>query len=127
SPLVVDAIRRITPDALRRYPSSLADEFRAVAARVHGVSPESILAGNGSDDILQIALRSYCGPGDVLVCPDPTYSLYPVLAQLAEVRLVQVPWEPAWQLPIDALAAAHPRAIFFANPNSPSGTTVPLA
>ena len=69
SPRVVDAIRRITPDALRRYPSSMADEFRAVAARVHGVSPESILAGNGSDDILQIALRSYCGPGDVLVVP----------------------------------------------------------
>jgi hypothetical protein len=83
SPRVVDAIRRITPDALRRYPSSMADEFRAVAARVHGVSPESILAGNGSDDILQVALRSYCGPGDVLVCPDPTYSLYPVLADSA--------------------------------------------
>ena len=62
SPRVVDAIRRITPDALRRYPSPMADDFRAVAARVHGVSPECILAGNGSDDILQIALRSYCGP-----------------------------------------------------------------
>src|SRR5258708_35510232 len=75
SPRVVDAIRRITPDALRRYPSSMADEFRAVAARVHGVSPGSILAGNGSDDILQIALRSYCGPCGLLVCPGPTYSL----------------------------------------------------
>ena len=67
SPRVVDAIRRVTPDALRRYPSSLADEFRAVAARTHGVSPECILAGNGSDDILQIALRTYCGPGDVTI------------------------------------------------------------
>jgi histidinol-phosphate aminotransferase len=127
SPRVIDAIRGISPDALRRYPSPMADDFRAVAARLHGVSPACILAGNGSDDILQIALRSYCGPGDVLACPDPTYSLYPVLAQLADVRLVQVPWETGWQLPIDALAAAQPRAIFFANPNSPSGTTVPLA
>jgi len=91
SPRVVDAIRRVIPDALRRYPSSMADEFRVVAARVHGVPPESILAGNGSDDILQIALRTYCGPGDVLVCPDPTYSLYPVLAELADVRLVPLP------------------------------------
>ena len=62
SPRVVDAIRRLTPDALRRYPSSMADEFRAVAARVHGVSPENILAGNGSDDILQIALRKLLRP-----------------------------------------------------------------
>jgi histidinol-phosphate aminotransferase len=127
SPRVIDAIRGIGPDALRRYPSPMADDFRAAAARLHGVSPACILAGNGSDDILQIALRSYCGPGDVLACPTPTYSLYPVLAQLADVRLVQVPWEPGWQLPIDALAATQPRAIFFANPNSPSGTTVPLA
>ncbi len=127
SPRVVDAIRRITPDALRRYPSSMADEFRAVAARVHGVSPESILAGNGSDDILQIALRSYCGPGDVLVCPDPTYSLYPVLAELADVRLIPVPWKPGWQLPTEALLSQGARAIFFANPNSPSGTSVAIA
>ena len=127
SPRVVDAIRRITPDALRRYPSPMADEFRAVAARVHGVSPESILAGNGSDDILQIALRSYCGPGDVLACPDPTYSLYPVLAELADVRLIPVPWEPGWQLPAEALLSERPRAIFFANPNSPSGTSVTVA
>src|SRR3989442_15893994 len=127
SPRVVDAIRRITPDALRRYPSSMADEFRAVAARVHGVSPESILAGNGSDDILQIALRSYCGPGDVLVCPDPTYSLYPVLAELADVRLIPVPWKPGWQLPTEALLSERARAIFFANPNSPSGTSVTVA
>src|ERR1700749_1686498 len=62
SPRVMDAVRRVTPDALRRSPSSMADEFRAVAARVHGVSADSILAGNGSDDILQIALRTYCGP-----------------------------------------------------------------
>jgi histidinol-phosphate aminotransferase len=127
SPRVVDAIRRVTPDALRRYPSSMADEFRAVAARVHGVSADSILAGNGSDDILQVALRAYCGPGDVLVCPDPTYSLYPVLAQLADVRLIAVPWESGWRLPTKALLGARPRAVFFANPNSPSGTAVAVA
>jgi len=125
SPKVFDAIRNVGADALRRYPSPMADEFRRVAARVHGVSPEQVLAGNGSDDILQIALRSYCGPGDVLASPDPTYSLYPVLAELADVRFVTVPWRDGWTLPADALLATNPRAIFFANPNAPSGTWVP--
>lgn len=127
SPRVIDAIRRVTADDLRRYPSSMADDFRAVAARVHGVGPENILAGNGSDDILQIALRSFCGPGDILVCPDPTYSLYPVLAELADVRLIPVPWGPGWTLPAEALLREQARAIFFANPNSPSGTFAPVA
>lgn len=124
SPRVLDAIRGIGADALRRYPSPLADDFRRVAARVHGVAPEWVVAGNGSDDLLAIALRTFCGPGDVLVSPDPTYSLYPVLAALADVRFVTVPWDDGWQLPSDGLLAKDPRAIFFANPNAPSGTWV---
>jgi histidinol-phosphate aminotransferase len=125
SPRVFEAIRAIDGDALRRYPSPAADEFRQAAAAVHGVRPEQILAGNGSDDVLQIALRTFCGAGDVLASPDPTYSLYPVLAELADVRFVTVAWERDWTLPADALIAARPRAIFFANPNAPSGTWVP--
>lgn len=127
SPRVFDAIRSVGADALRRYPSPLADDFRRTAARVHGVSPEQILAGNGSDDLLQIALRTYCGPGDVLASPEPTYSLYPVLAELADVRFHTVAWEAGWALPVEALLAIGPRAIFFANPNAPSGTCVPAA
>jgi len=127
SPKVFEAIRSIAADSLRRYPQPMADDFRRVAARHHGVTPGHILAGNGSDDILQIALRSYCGAGEVLASPDPTYSLYPVLAELADVRFVTVPWGADWSLPVDALLATDPRAIFFANPNAPSGTWVPPA
>ena len=124
SPRVLEAIRAVDPNTLRRYPQPMADDFRAVAARVHGVRPECVLAGNGSDDILHIALRTYCAPGDVLASPAPTYSLYPVLSELADVTFVTVPWGTNWSLPIDALLAAQPRAIFFANPNAPSGTWV---
>ncbi|MGE0449308.1 MAG: histidinol-phosphate transaminase [Vicinamibacterales bacterium] len=124
SPRVLEAIRTVPPEALRRYPSPTADQFRHVAAHLHGVDPSCILAGNGSDDVLQIALRTYCGPGDVLASPDPTYSLYPVLAELADVAFARVPWREGWTLPVEALLATGPRAIFFANPNAPSGTWV---
>lgn len=124
SPRVLDAIRSVGADALRRYPQPMADDFRQVAARVHGVQADSVLAGNGSDDILAIALRTYCGAGDVLASPDPTYSLYPVLAELADVRYLTVPWDADWTLPAQSLLALNPRAIFFANPNAPSGTIV---
>jgi len=126
SPRVLDAIRHVDPNSLRRYPQPMADDFRTTAARVHGVRPECVLAGNGSDDILQIALRTYCAAGDVLASPDPTYSLYPVLCELADVRFVTVPWSEGWRLPIDALLATKPRAVFFANPNAPSGTVVSI-
>jgi len=127
SPRVVDAIRTLDPEHLRRYPSPKADAFRAVAARVHGVSPDMILAGNGSDEILAIVMRTFLGPGETLAYPDPTYSLYPVLAEGSENRVRTVTWEPNWQLPIDALLATGARAIFFANPNAPTGTVVKKA
>lgn len=125
SPRVMEAIRNLDPERLRRYPNPTADDFRQTAARVLGVPTEMILAGNGSDEILAIVLRTYLGPGDVLAYPDPTYSLYPVLAQASEVKVVTVPWAKDWTLPIDALLATGARAIFFANPNAPTGTLVP--
>ena len=127
SPRVVEAIRTIDPENLRRYPSPKADAFRAVAARVHGVSPDMILAGNGSDEILAISMRTFLGPGETLAYPDPTYSLYPVLAEGSENRVRTVAWEPNWQLPINALLATGARAIFFANPNAPTGTVAKKA
>jgi len=72
-------------------------------------------------------VRTFLGSGDVLAYPDPTYSLYPVLAASAENRVVTVPWEPDWRLPVDALLATGARAIFFANPNAPTGTLVAAA
>jgi histidinol-phosphate aminotransferase len=127
SPRVMDAIRGLDPERLRRYPNPTADDFRDIAARVHGVSRDMVFAGNGSDEVLAIALRTFCGPGDVLAYPDPTYSLYPVLAQIGDVTAAEIPWAPGWELPVDELVATGACAVFFANPNAPSGTLVPPA
>jgi histidinol-phosphate aminotransferase len=127
SPKVMQAITEIEPEMLRRYPNPTADKFRAAAAKVHGVDKEMILAGNGSDDVLSVALLTFLSPGDTLAYPDPTYSLYPVLAELDEVKVAAVPWERQWALPIDALLATRARAIFLANPNAPSATFIPPA
>lgn len=124
SPKVVQAIRELEPEMLRRYPDPNARAFCVAAAKVLDVEPEMILTGNGSDDILAIAVKTFLGPGDVLVAPDPTYSLYPVLAELDEVKFTTVEWERDWALPIDAMLERKPKAIFLANPNAPSGTMV---
>jgi histidinol-phosphate aminotransferase len=126
SPRVIEAIRSVQPEALRRYPRPLADEFRMAAAKVLGIPEDAILAGNGSDDILTVATRTFLDPGDTLAYPVPTYSLYPVLARLQDARVAPIPWGDAWSLPIEALAATGARAIYLANPNAPSGTAVPI-
>lgn len=125
SPAVMEAIRNIDAERLRRYPNPSSEDFRKTAARVHGVSPDMIIAGNGSDEILAMVVRTYLGPGEVLAYPDPTYSLYPVLADIGDVQVASVPWAAHFDLPVDALLATRARAIFFANPNAPTGTLVP--
>jgi len=124
SPRVMQAIREMEPELLRRYPNPVADAFCAAAARVLDLSADMILAGNGSDDILTIATRTFVPPGGKLAFCDPTYSLYPVLARLQDADGVSVKWEKDWSLPVDGLLAARADAIYLANPNAPSGTFV---
>jgi histidinol-phosphate aminotransferase len=126
SPRVLDVFRNVDADDLRRYPDPVANAFRDAAAALYGVSREQIIAGNGSDDILNIVLRAYLDPGDVLAYPDPTYSLYPVLAGLQDAKVAPVAWESGWKLPVDALLASGARVIFVAHPNAPSGTPVAI-
>jgi histidinol-phosphate aminotransferase len=124
SPKVMQAIQQIEPEQLRRYPNATADKFREAAASVLDVKPDMILAANGSDDVLAIAMATFLAPGDTLAYPHPTYSLYPVLAQLEDVKVAEVSWERDWALPIDALLETKADAIFLANPNAPSATFV---
>ena len=119
---VAEAISDALGDRLRRYPDPLGSAFREVAARRHGVGPEMILAGNGSDDLLTIITRAFTGPGDVVVSPTPSYILYRTLAELQDARLVEVPFRPDWTLDPQAFAVPGARLAFLANPNSPSGT-----
>ena len=72
SPAVLEALRAVDPESLRRYPSPMADAFRAAAARALAVDPEMVLAGNGSDEILALVIRAFLDPGDRLAYPDPT-------------------------------------------------------
>jgi histidinol-phosphate aminotransferase len=124
SPRVIAAMREACGEAIRKYPPPLADALRDQAARLLGVRPECILAGYGSDDVLTIAVRSFCGEGDVLACPYPTYSLYPLLAQIQGARCVEVDFPEDFSLP-EGLARADARLVLMANPNAPSGTMIP--
>jgi histidinol-phosphate aminotransferase len=121
SPRVFEAIRAtLTGDKLRKYPQPLGDTFRRTAGRVLGVDPDSILIGNGSDDILTILTRAYVPEGGFIVSPTPSYILYRSLAEIQGARFQAVPFRD-WQPDVSAWPrTAH--LTFIPNPNSPSGT-----
>ena len=126
SPRALAALRAVEGDELRRYPSPVSRAFRAAAAETLDVDPARVLAGNGSDDLLTMLVRSVTGPGRPVVYPAPTYVLYRTLAGIQEAPVVEVPFDDDFVLPVAALAEAGGALTFVANPNSPSGTAAPV-
>jgi histidinol-phosphate aminotransferase len=124
SPRVKDALVEAVNDRLRLYPDPMATEFRRAAAALHGVEPEMVLAGNGSDDLLTIITRAFIGRGDLAGYPSPSYLLYSTLIALQDGRAVVVPYTSDWTLEKSALAIPGLKLFFLANPDSPSGTAL---
>jgi histidinol-phosphate aminotransferase len=124
SPRVIEAIQRAAGERLRKYPDPMATAFREQAAKLHGVGPDWILAGNGSDDLLTIVTRSFVGSGDRVVAPTPSYILYRSLAEIQGAGYAEVQFTGEWGLP-NEFGKCDARLVFLPNPNSPSGTTLP--
>jgi histidinol-phosphate aminotransferase len=124
SPRVKQALLAAVSDRLRLYPDPMAAEFRRAAATVHGVQPEMILAGNGSDDLLTIITRAFVGPGDLAVYPTPSYLLYSTLINLQDGRERVVSFSSEWTLDLEDFAQQDVKLVYLANPNSPSGTAL---
>jgi histidinol-phosphate aminotransferase len=127
SPRVLEAIREAaTGDRLRKYPDPSGTAFRRAAGQVLGVDPDAILIGNGSDDVLTIVTRACVPEGGLVASPTPSYLLYRTLAEIQGARFRAVPFTPDWRLP-GPWPAADAHLTLVPNPNSPSGTAVPVA
>src|SRR5438552_1429407 len=124
SPRVFEAIRAaLTAERLRKYPDPVGTAFRQTAGRLLGVDPDSVLIGNGSDDILTMVTRAFVPEGGLIAAPMPGYILYSSLAEIQGASFHAVPYKNDWQLP-DPWPVPEAHLTFLANPNSPSGTTV---
>jgi histidinol-phosphate aminotransferase len=128
SPRVMDAIRAVTPEHLRKYPSPSGQAFREAAAEVHGLTPEYILTFNGGDELLSVAIRGAAAAQDAVAFMEPSYSLYPVLTEIngsAAVRLSYTIDGTQWRLP-EGVETAAAKILLIVNPNAPSGHLEPL-
>ena len=120
SPAVLAAIEAESGDVLRLYPDPQAIALREALAAYHGVTPDQVFVGNGSDEVLGHAFAGLLKHDAPLLAPDVTYSFYPVWAQLFGVDLQTVPLDGA----MEVRAADYRRpagAIILANPNAPTG------
>jgi histidinol-phosphate aminotransferase len=127
SPKVLAAIKAAVNGRLRLYPNPIAEGVRGQLAKFHGCAPGQFIVGNGSDELLALATRAFVEPGQSVQFFTPSYSLYPVLADIHGARRNAVPLGPDFALPSVAQLRrqgawdARAPLTFITTPNAPSG------
>ncbi|MBI2586540.1 MAG: histidinol-phosphate transaminase [Rhodospirillales bacterium] len=126
SPRAVIAYKKAAA-TLHRYPDGSATELRKAIAARHGLDPERVVCGAGSDELLILMCKAYAGPGDEVLYTEHGFLIYPIAAKAAGATPVKVA-EKQLTADVDALvkrAGAKTRLLFIANPNNPTGTYLP--
>jgi histidinol-phosphate aminotransferase len=111
---------------LNRYPDGSGHYLRQALAKRHGVAPEQIILGNGSNELIELVVRTFLRPGDEAVVPHPSFVVYPMIVQAAGGIRVMVMLKD-YRLDLEAMARAitpMTKLVFIANPNNPTATIV---
>ncbi len=125
SPQVLDALWSLAAEKIRKYPDPVSRDLRQACAQRYGYdSADWIIAGNGMDELLAMAIRTFVDPGDAVLSPYPTYTLYETLSALHGARFAPVDLDEAFQL-TEAFFATPARICFLSRPNAPTGVCTP--
>src|SRR2546430_1226348 len=111
---------------LNRYPDGSGFYLRQALAKKHGVSPDQVVLGNGSNELIELLVRTFLRPGDEAVVPHPSFVVYPMIVQAAGGVRVMVMLKEH-RLDLEAMARAitpMTKVVFVANPNNPTATIV---
>lgn len=113
---------------LHRYPDGHASDLRAAIGQRFGCDATRIVCGAGSDEVLQILMRAYAGPGDEVLYSRHGFSIYPIFARGVGATPVAAS-EKVLTADVDALLSKmtdRTRMVFLANPNNPTGSYLPV-
>ena len=124
SPKVVKALSRAELLKLNLYSDPTCGQLVEAIAKRYELQPENVLTGNGSDEILAFAFRAFCGEGKPLAYADITYGFYKSQVALFGLEAKVVPLREDFALNVDDYMD-FPGTIVIANPNAPTGMTVP--
>ena len=126
SPPALAALRDALPD-VHRYPDGSGYRLSQALARHWGVSPDMVILGNGSNELLELTGRCFLMPGDEAVYARQAFIVYDMVAQITGASKIAVPLADfAHDLPaMRAAVTSRTKLVFVANPNNPTGTAVP--
>ena len=125
SPKVIQAIQAEVGDSLRLYPDPEGTQLKQTLASYHGVEPDQVFLGNGSDEVLAHIFQGLFQHGEPVLFPDVTYSFYPVYCGLYGIEGRPVPLNDDFEIRVDDYSQPN-GGVIFPNPNAPTGRYLAL-
>lgn len=120
SAAINDVLAATSIDELRLYPNPTGQQLRQAIAELHSCTVDNVFVGNGGDEILALCTRAFVEPDGNIGYFIPSYSLYPVLAEIRDVRVT--PLDLADDFTWPSVADDYSASLFFlTNPNAPTG------
>lgn len=123
--ILLDANENPYDTKWNRYPDPFQSELKNKIAEWLEVEPNSLFPGNGSDEIIDLIIRTFCRPGkDNMVSIDPTYGMYEVLADINQVEVRKALLSEQFEMKADNIlsqADENTRLVFLCSPNNPTG------
>jgi histidinol-phosphate aminotransferase len=104
-----------------RYPALYAADVKRAIADYLDVSPDMIVTGCGSDDVLDSSVRAFGEPGDVIAHPDPSFAMIPIFAQMNALRSVAIPLTDTFDANAELYLATDAKISYVCSPNNPTG------
>ena len=126
SPLVLKAAEELArkgADQLRKYPDPEAKKLVQTLSAYHGVWPENVFVGVGSDDVLSIAFLTFFNSDKKILFPDVTYSFYPVWANVYDIPFKKVRTDEDFRIHAEDYKTPN-GGIVIPNPNAPTGISL---
>lgn len=124
SRMAIEAMKAAAEE-VHLYPDARGYSLKQKLAEIHDLSPDHIMLGCGSDEIIGVLGNLFLEPGTELLMPDPSFMRYDAAANLNAAKLVKVPLDSNFNFDVQAILSAvtgSTRLIFLANPNNPTGT-----
>ncbi len=125
TPMTARELGRLDPSAFNLYPDPEASELTEAIAAYHGLQPENVFAGVGSDDVLANCFMAFFNSGRPILFPDITYAFYEVWADLFKIKYEKVPLDGELRIVKDDYLREN-GGIIFPNPNAPTGICMGL-
>ncbi len=126
--IFLDANENPYESNVNRYPDPMQLEIKHRLSQIKGIDARQIFAGNGSDESIDLAIRIFCEPGkDEIMTLPPTYGMYQVSADIANIGIQRVPLNLSFQLDLDKIFSSiksNTKIIFICSPNNPTGNLI---